>query len=120
MNTILIVDDNEINLKLFEAILKKAGYGYILARNGNEAIDLSIKCMPDLILMDIQMPELNGEEAFNAIRKNKKTSHIPIIAITSYAMKNDKERMLSNGFDGYLTKPIRVKEFLDEIKKFLK
>lgn len=118
MGKILIVDDNEINLKLFEAILKKVGYDYVIAKNGIEAVEVAVKEKPSLVLMDIQMPTMDGEKAFHFIREKEETADIPIVAITSYALNEDRKRLIAAGFDGYLSKPISVEDFLNEIRKF--
>lgn len=119
--TVLIVDDNEINQRLIAALLAKKGYDYISATNGNEALKILECQMVDLILMDIQMPELNGLKATMAIRskENLLGSHVPIIAMTAYAMMGDKENFLDSGMDDYISKPIDFQTFYDIIEKYL-
>lgn len=119
--TVLIVDDNEINQRLIAALLAKKGYDYISATNGNEALKILECQMVDLILMDIQMPELNGLKATMAIRSKESLlgSHIPIIAMTAYAMMGDKESFLDSGMDDYISKPIDFQTFYDIIDKYL-
>lgn len=119
--TILIVDDNEINQRLISSLLDKKGYNYISALNGNEALKILDCQIVDLILMDIQMPELNGLKTTTAIRNKESTIgvHIPIIAMTAYAMIGDKESFLDTGMDDYISKPIDFKIFYDIIDKYL-
>jgi two-component system cell cycle response regulator DivK len=120
MNKVLIVEDNEKNLKLFKLILDSNGYESLVARNGEEGIQVAEEQNPDLILMDIQMPVLGGVDAMRAIKANEKTKTIPVIATTAYAMKGDKELFLDFGFEAYISKPIRIKEFLDIIENVLR
>jgi Signal transduction histidine kinase len=119
--TILIVDDNEINQRLISSLLAKKGYNYISAFNGNEALEILECQIVDLILMDIQMPELNGLKTTMAIRDTENTLgiHIPIIAMTAYAMMGDKENFLNSGMDDYISKPIDFQTFYDIIEKYL-
>lgn len=116
---ILIVDDDEKNCKLMRVILQNYGYETIEAGDGEQAVRLAKERIPDLILMDIQMPVMDGIEAFRILRADPTTKDIKIIAITSYAMKSDKERLLVEGFNGYISKPIDVKEFINTIKSVL-
>lgn len=120
MTKVLIVEDNEKNLKLFKLILDSNGYESITARNGEEGKQVAEENMPDLILMDIQMPILGGVDAMRALKMNEKTKTIPVIATTAYAMKGDKELFLEFGFEAYISKPIRIKEFLETIESVLK
>ena len=115
MTTVLIIEDNEKNLKLFKLILDSNGFGTITAKDGKEGVELAIQLRPDLILMDIQMPVMGGVEAIKILKGNSATRDIPVIATTAYAMKGDRELFLSFGFDGYISKPIRIKEFLETI-----
>ena len=119
MYKVLIIEDNEKNLKLFRLILDSNGYQSLIARNGEEGIQVAEDQNPDLILMDIQMPILGGVDALRAIRTNEKTKTIPVIATTAYAMKGDKETFLDFGFEAYISKPIRIKDFLDTIENVL-
>jgi len=119
MKRILVVEDYEINMKLFGEILRYAGYEMIEARNGNEAIEKAIKERPDLICMDIQLPGMDGVTAMKKIKEYPELKDIPVIAVTSYAMPGDRERLLSGGFADYISKPIRVSEVLETIKKYL-
>ena len=119
MKKILVVEDNETNIYLINFILEKNGYGVIQARTGEEGVELAIKEKPDLILMDIQLPGIDGMEATRRIRNSKADSKIPIIAFTSYAMSGDRERVLKAGCTGYIEKPINPETFIAEIKKHL-
>lgn len=119
MSKILIVEDNEKNLKLFKLLLEKKGYETVVARNGKECIELVESSKPDLIIMDIHMPVMTGIDAIKSLRSEETTKYVPIIAATAYAMKGDKEQLLNQGFDAYLSKPIRVKTFLETVQKCL-
>lgn len=120
MKKILIVEDNEKNLKLFRLILDSNGYITLLARDGEEGVRIAEEQSPDLILMDIRMPVLGGVDAMRQLKANEKTKNIPVIATTAYAMKGDKELFLEFGFEAYISKPIRIKDFLDTIESVLK
>jgi len=120
MKKILVIDDNEKNRKLINVILVKSGFQVIEAENGEEGINIAKSERPDLILMDIQMPMMNGINASQILKSNLLTEHIPVIALTSLAMKGDRERIiLEAGCDGYISKPIDIKEFLNEVNKFI-
>ena len=116
--TILVVEDALLNIKLIQEILTYRGDTVFEAANGREGIDLAIEKKPDLILMDIQMPVMDGMEATQLIKANPATRHIPIVALTGYAMDGDKQRMLEAGCDGYLSKPFKIKELLQAIDIF--
>ncbi|MHA1681198.1 MAG: response regulator [Promethearchaeota archaeon] len=120
MKKILIIEDNEKNLKLMKLILKKTQYEIFDAVNGQNGIALALQIIPDLIIMDIQMPILDGVDAMKIIKSDASTKNIPIIATTAYAMKGDRERFLNQGFDDYISKPIRIDDFLEKIKNKLK
>ncbi len=117
---ILIVDDDAKTRKLLRAMLQNSGYEIIEAENGEQGIKLAKENIPDLILMDIEMLVMDGMSAFKVIRADESTKNIPVIALTSYAMKGDKEKFLAEGFDNYISKPIDVKEFLKIVKKHIK
>jgi two-component system cell cycle response regulator DivK len=119
MKKVLIVEDNEANLKLVREVLIYIGYKSIEAKNGYEGIELAEKEKPDLILMDIQMPKMNGVEAIKKIRKITELKNIPILALTAFAMKGDRERFLSEGFNDYIQKPFRIDELIEKIQKYL-
>lgn len=116
---VLIVDDNELNRKLFRVFLNKSGFDCIEAEEGKQAVLLAKEHKPDLILMDIQMPVMDGVTAMKAIRTEPDLASIPIIAITSYAMSGDKERFLAEGFNSYISKPIDTRTFVDQIQNVL-
>jgi len=119
MKKILVVEDNEINMYLCCRIIKSSGYEVIEARTGEEGVALALKERPDLIIMDIQLPGIDGLEATKRIRESESDGEIPIIALTSYAMAGDKKRALKAGCTGYIEKPINPDTFLGEIKKYL-
>lgn len=116
---ILIIDDNAINRKLFGFLLKKAGYEVMEAEGGKQGVELAQKIIPHLILMDIQMPHMDGITSLKAMRAMEATREIPAIAITSYAMKGDRERFLAEGFVDYISKPIDNEVLLTSIKNTL-
>ncbi len=117
--TILIIEDDPRNLTLFRDLLQISGYKTIEASDGKQGIELAKAKKPDLILMDIQMPGMDGLEATRILKADATTSNIPVIALTAYAMKGDKERILEAGCDGYLAKPINTDEFLKEVAEYL-
>jgi two-component system cell cycle response regulator DivK len=106
-HVILVVEDNERNLKLLRDVLEYAGYDVRVARTAEDGITLAVKEPPDLVLMDLQLPGMDGMEALRQLRENPRTADIPVVAVTAQAMKQDRERALDAGFDGYLEKPIR-------------
>ncbi len=117
--TILIVEDNDLNLKLFRDLLGANGYKTIETKEGYEAINITKSIHPDLILMDIQLPEISGLEVTKRIKADPEIAHIPIIAVTAFAMKNDEEKILHAGCEGYVSKPISIVDFLTSVKSFL-
>ena len=119
MKRILVIEDNETNMYLIGFILRKSEYEVIEARSGEEGVELAIKDKPDLVIMDIQLPGIDGLEATKRIRKTEADGKIPIIALTSYAMTGDKEKALKAGCTGYIEKPINPEAFIGEIEKFL-
>jgi len=116
---ILIVEDNELNMKLFNDLLEAHGYFTIQTRNGLEALDLTRAHLPDLILMDIQLPEVSGLQVTQWIKADAALRHIPVIAITAFAMKGDEEKMLQGGCEAYLSKPISIGKFLETVRRYL-
>ena len=119
MRRVLVVDDAEANIHLVSFILVKNGYEVIKARNGAEGIVLAIREKPDLVLLDIQLPDIDGLEVVKRIRASEADGRIPIVALTSYAMPGDRERLIAAGCTGYISKPIDVKTFIEEIEKYL-
>ena len=119
MKKILVVEDNETNMYLCCRIFKSIGYEVIEARTGEEGVALALKERPDLIIMDIQLPGIDGLETTKRIRESEADGEIPIIALTSYAMAGDKKKALKAGCTGYIEKPINPDTFLGEIKKYL-
>jgi len=117
--TVLVVEDNELNMKLFHDLLEASGYNIVQTRNGLEAIDLAREHHPDLILMDIQLPEVSGLEVTKWIKEDDELRAIPVIAVTAFAMKGDEERIRQGGCEAYLSKPISVVTFLDTVKAYL-
>ena len=119
MRRVLVVDDTEANIYLMRFVLEKNGFEVIEARSGTEGVELAVQEKPDLVLMDIQLPDIDGLEATKRIRASEADGNIPIIALTSYAMPGDRERLIAGGCTGYISKPIDVKTFIIEIEKYL-
>jgi two-component system cell cycle response regulator DivK len=117
--TVMIVEDNELNMKLFNDLLESRGYSVIQTRNGMEALDLARAHRPDLILMDIQLPEVSGLVVTKWLKDDEDLAHIPVIAVTAFAMKGDEERIRSGGCEAYVSKPISVSVFLDTVRRFV-
>lgn len=117
--TVLVVEDNELNMKLFHDLLEAHGYEIVETRNGFEAIDLARKHRPDLILMDIQLPEVSGLDVTKWIKEDEELRSIPIIAVTAFAMKGDEERIRQGGCEAYLSKPISIAKFIETVKAYL-
>ncbi len=112
---ILVVEDNEKNMKLFRDVLKATGYATLEASTGEHAVELAVSHRPALVLMDVQLPGIDGVEALALLRADPRTASIPVLALTAQAMQGDRERFLSAGFDGYISKPIDVTDFLRTI-----
>lgn len=119
MKKILIVEDNDNNLYMIKFLLEKNGFLVVEARDGVEGVKLAAAAKPDLIIMDIQLPLLDGYEATKQIKANREIRNIPVIAITSFAMVGDKEKTMKAGCDSYIEKPINPETFLGEIKQYL-
>ena len=117
--TILIVEDNELNMKLFNDLLQAHGYNTLQANDGGEALGLARQHHPDLILMDVQLPEISGLEVTRRLKSDDDLKSIPIVAVTAFAMKGDEEKVLNGGCEGYISKPISVPKFLETVAKFL-
>ena len=116
---ILVVEDNERNLKLLRDVLEYAGYDVLAARTAEDGICLAASEPPDLVLMDLQLPGIDGMEALRRLRESPRTADIPVVAVTAQAMKQDRERALEAGFNGYIEKPISVRAFPDQVRSFL-
>ena len=115
---VLIVEDNEMNMKLVRDILQATGYTPVEASSGEQALTLAAETAPALVLMDIQLPDLDGAEALRRLRSDERTVGIPVLALTAQAMQGDRERFLAAGFDGYLSKPIDVDQLLETVRRF--
>lgn len=117
--TVLIVEDNELNMKLFNDLLDAHGYGTLQTRNGMDAMDIAREHRPDLILMDIQLPEVSGLEVTKWIKDDEELRAIPVVAVTAFAMKGDEERIRQGGCEAYISKPISVGTFLETVRSFI-
>jgi two-component system cell cycle response regulator DivK len=113
---VLIVDDNDKNLKLARDVLQFAGFQTLEALTGSAGLSLAAEHLPDVILMDIRLPDIDGIEALRRLKDGSATASIPVVALTSFAMKGDRERLLAAGFDGYLEKPISIRAFPEEVR----
>ncbi|MFC7595405.1 response regulator [Terrabacter sp. GCM10028922] len=116
---VLLVEDNPRNLKLARDVLEYAGFSVVVATTGEEAVEQSRTALPDVILMDLQLPGIDGFAALELIRGHTPTAHIPVVALTAFAMRRDRERVLTAGFSGYLEKPISVREFPAQVRRHL-
>ena len=116
---ILIVEDNELNMKLLNDVLEAYGYEIIKTDSGLAVLDLARQHRPDLILMDIQLPDISGLDAVRQLKQDAQTKAIPVIAVTAFAMAGDERRALDSGCDGYIAKPIMLREFLMTVESFL-
>jgi len=118
--TVLIVEDNELNMKLFNDLLEAQGYNVLQTRDGLSALDIARDNMPDLIIMDIQLPEVSGIEVTKWLKEDDSLRHIPVVAVTAFAMKGDEDKIREGGCEAYISKPISVVGFLQTIDGFLK
>ena len=116
---VLIVEDNELNMKLFHDLLEASGMTILQTRNGIDALEVAKRERPDLIVMDIQLPEMSGLEVTAKIKSDPDLAPIPVIAVTAFAMKGDEERIRAAGCEAYLSKPISIDRFISTIKAFL-
>ena len=116
---VLIVEDNELNMKLFHDLLDSQGYETLQTREGLEALSIAREHRPDLILMDIQLPEISGLEVTKWLKEDEDLASIPVVAVTAFAMKGDEERIRQGGCEAYISKPISVTGFLDTIRRLL-
>ena len=117
--TVLIVEDSELNMRLFNDLLEAFGYKTVKSRDGRQAIPLAREHMPDLIIMDIQLPEISGLEITDRLKKDPALKAIPVVAVTAFAMRGDEQKIMAAGCDAYLSKPISVTTFLETIRKFI-
>ena len=117
--TVLIVEDNELNMKLFHDVLDAHGYDTLQTRTGLGALELARKHHPDLILMDIQLPEVSGLEVTKWLKEDDSLRDIPVVAVTAFAMKGDEERIRQGGCEAYISKPISVPMFLGTVRQFI-
>ena len=116
---ILVVEDNPLNLKLVRDVLTAYGYDVVEAQSGEEGVALAGTCSPDLVLMDLQLPGIDGYEALRLLRQDSRLGGVPVVAVTAFAMKEDRERAAREGFDGYLGKPISVRALPSQVDDFL-
>ncbi len=117
--TVLVVEDNELNMKLFHDLLEAHGYNILQTKDGMDALRIAREHRPDLILMDIQLPEVSGLEVTKWIKEDENLKSIPVIAVTAFAMKGDEEKIREGGCEAYIAKPISVTNFLETVQKFL-
>ena len=117
--TVLIVEDNELNMKLFHDLLDSQGFRTLQTRDGLSALSIAREHRPDLILMDIQLPEISGLEVTKWLKDDAELAHIPVIAVTAFAMKGDEERIRQGGCEAYISKPISVLHFLEVVRRHL-
>ena len=118
--TVLIVEDNELNMKLFHDLLEAHGYDTVETSSGIEAFELARTCRPDLILMDIQLPDVSGLEVTKWIKDDPGLHQIPVVAVTAFAMNGDEERIRQGGCEAYLSKPISIAKFMETVRCFLR
>ncbi len=116
--TVLVVEDNVLNMKLFHDLLKAHGYNVLQTKNGMEALRLARQHRPDMILMDIQLPDISGLEVTKWLKDDETLKTIPVVAITAFAMKGDEERFLEGGCEAYIAKPISIANFLQTVERF--
>jgi two-component system cell cycle response regulator DivK len=114
---ILVVEDNELNMKLFRDVLVAKGFRALEATTGGEAVDLAVEHAPDLVLMDIQLPDADGVDVLRRLRTDDRTADIPVLAVTAQAMHGDRERFLAAGFDGYVSKPVNIGELIGTVRQ---
>jgi len=119
MTKILVVDDNELNLELTREVLELGGFEVGTEDNGQAGVERAKQMLPDLVLMDMRMPGISGVEALRALRADPATAPIPVVVLTASVMKGDEARLLSEGFDAYLSKPINSLSFADEVRELL-
>ena len=118
--TVLVVEDNDLNMKLFHDLLEMGGYNVLQAKDGMEGWRMAREQRPDLILMDIQLPSVDGLEVTKWLKDDENLKSIPVIAVTAFAMKGDEEKIREGGCDGYIVKPISLSDFLETVERFAK
>jgi two-component system cell cycle response regulator DivK len=114
---ILVVEDNEKNMKLVRDVLLATGYRTLEAATGGQAVELAAEHAPDLVLMDIQLPDVDGVNVLRRLRADERTAAIPVLAVTAQAMQGDRERFLAAGFDGYVSKPLNIRELISIVRQ---
>ena len=119
MSTILIVEDNEKNMKLVRDILRHQGHATLEAVTGTDGVRLALEERPDLVLMDIQLPDIDGIEALGQIRADRSLDAMPVLAVSASVMPDDQQKIISSGFDAFITKPINLKQFVETVQRFL-
>jgi two-component system cell cycle response regulator DivK len=117
--TVLIVEDNELNMKLFNDLLEAFGYQTVKTRDGRKAVDLAREHRPDLIIMDIQLPEISGLKVTQLLKEDQDLAAIPVVAVTAFAMRGDEQRIRAGGCEAYLSKPISVSSFMETVRRFI-
>jgi two-component system cell cycle response regulator DivK len=115
---VLVVEDNAVSMKLFRDVLLATGYRTLEATTGRQAVELAVEHAPDLVLMDIQLPDIDGVEALSRLRANERTASIPVLAVTAQAMQGDQERFLAAGFDDYISKPVNIVELVGTVRRY--
>jgi len=115
---VVVVEDNERNMKLFREVLESSGYRTLEAETGERAVALTTEHRPDLVLMDIHLPDIDGVEALRRLRADERTASVPVLALTAQAMEGDRERFIAAGFDGYLSKPVNIADLLDAVRRY--
>ena len=116
---VMIVEDNELNMKLFRDLIEASGYETVRTRNGLDALELARTTRPDLILMDIQLPEVSGLDITRWLKDDDKVGHIPVLAVTAFAMRADEQRVREAGCEGYLSKPIQITTFIKAVEALM-
>ena len=119
MAVVLIIEDNEMNMKLVRDVLQFKGYETLEATCGREGVRMCIEHLPDLVLMDIQLPDIDGLTAFKEIRANPRSQNIPVLVVTASVMPHDQQRIAASGFDAFISKPINVKNFVQTVGRFV-
>ena len=119
VRTILVIEDNQLNLKLVRDVLQHAGFTVVSAPTGEEGVDIATERPPDLVLMDLQLPGITGTEALRRLRSHPSSRGVPVVAVTAFAMRKDRERAKQAGFDGFVEKPISTRALPQQVQRFL-